>query len=392
MPVNLMKQYLMLTLLLTACGTATIKEKIKGGTDGSLSLLPGAHLYVAAAFFTDPVGSIATLGLNNPHSVNNSLAITDSSDVVVRSGAGRLYVVNRGTSTIQVYEPSDMTLLGNFSVGPGSNPQDLVIHNNEAYITRYDANQDESNDDDLFVVDPINGTLITSLDLTSFTDDDGERLARATQMQLVGNTLYILIQDLSGTFKATTVGKVAILDTATKTFVDADLATPGTQAIVLSGRNPTSVAYNSPLNQLFITDTGYFDDALNNDTSTAFGGIEVINVATNTTEGIQIDDAAFGGYLFSMDLVGATLGVVTVEAETVATFNPTTLSIVDTNIYSTTSGFLPEILVDGNGLLWVPERNPTNDGMVLIDPAAGTLLAGPFPIGALPASMTLIQD
>lgn len=389
---DLMRKYLILVLLLTACGTTTIKEKIKGGTDGSLSLLPGAHLYVAAAFFTDPVGSIATLGLNNPHTVNDSLAITDSSDVVVRSGAGRLYVVNRGASTIQVYGPSDMTLLGNFSVGPGSNPQDLIVHNNEAYITRYDANQDETNDDDLFVVDPIDGALITSLDLTPFTENDGDRLARAARMQLVGNTLYILIQDLSSTFKATTVGKVAILNTTTKTFIDADAATPGTQAIVLSGRNPTSVVYNSTLNQLFITDTGFFDDVLNNDTSTAFGGIEVIDVATNTTEGIQIDDASFGGYLFSIDLVNATLGVVTVKAETVATFNPTTLNIIDANIYSTSSGFLPEILVDGNGLLWVPERNPTNDGVVLLDPATGTLLGGPFPIGALPASMTLIQN
>lgn len=367
------------------CGSDSIVELVQApnsAEDSSLNLSPQENVYVAAAFFTDPVGSIAAVGMNNPHAVQKALAVTDSSDVVIRSFDGKLFVINRGTSTIQAIDPDSFKSLGNYSVGAGSNPQDIVVHNNKAYITRLDAHIAAGNKDDILVVSPVTGDPITSVNLKPYTTNDGERLARAAQMALVGDTLYILLQDLSGGFKATTNGKVVVLNTLTDTVVT---------SIALAGRNPTSIVYSSDLNRLFIADTGLFDDSFNNDPASAFGGIELINPATNASLGIVMDDLLFGGYLSSLAFASSTLGVVTVNASKVASFNPSTLNILNLSLYTSAGGFLPELMADGNGLLWIPERNAGSNGMVLMDPSNGALQGGPFNVGAFPASMTLLH-
>lgn len=374
---------------LLGCGSGSVIEQIQknkanaGNLSGnlSLSLAAGEKVYVAAAFYTDPVGSVATVGLSNPHDVASKLVVTDSSDVVIRSFDNKLFVINRGvTSTIQAIDPDTFQILGNYSVEPSSNPHDLAVANGKAFISRYDSNLAQ-NKDDLWVVHPTTGNLIASINLKPYTTDDGDRLARADQMALVGNFLYVLLQDLSSDFKATTNGKVAVIDTRTNEV---------TQSIGLSGRNPTSVAYHANSNRLFITDTGVFGAGFSNDVNTAYGGIEVINPSTNKTLGILIDDKDFGGYLFSIAFASSSLGVATVRAESVATFDPVGLKVINTSLYTTPSGFMPEVLA-ANGLVWIPERNPSNDGMVLLNPNSGAVVAGPFPIGALPASMTLIK-
>ncbi|MDO8527642.1 MAG: hypothetical protein Q7T03_08155 [Deltaproteobacteria bacterium] len=385
--------------LLQACGSGSVVEQLNNDSPSnleaegsSLNLSPDENVFAAAAFFSDPVGSIATIGLNSPHPVAKAKAVTDSSDVIVKSFGGILFTVNRGrTGTVQAINPETFKIVGNYSVGAGSNPQDLVVANGKAFITRLDSQLDANNKDDLFIVDPITGTLKASIDLKPFADNDGDSLARAAQMALVGDTLYILLQDLSKNFGATTEGKIVLVDTRTNTVIDADLTTTGVQAILLKGRNPTDIAYNSTLKKLFITDTGYFDSSFNNDVNTTYGGIEMVDPATNKTEGIIIDDKDFGGYLSTLRLVSDTLGVLTVNANIVATFNPTNKTVVNKNIYLSPGGFLPDLLVDKNGLLWVPERSSANSGLILLDPKAEIKIAGPFPVGAYPASMTLIR-
>ncbi|MDO8493818.1 MAG: hypothetical protein Q7S68_00575 [Deltaproteobacteria bacterium] len=340
-------------------------------------------IFVAAAFFTHPVGSIATIGINNPRPGQKSLAVTDASAIVLKSFDSKLFVINRGaTSTIQAIDPITFKILGNYSVGSFSNPQDLVVANDKAYISRYDAHLSSGNTDDLWVVDPLTGDFLTGFNFKPFMTSDGEQLARASKMALAGNTLYVLLQDLSAAYKATTNGKVAVIDTTTDTLV---------KIISLAGRNPTGIVYSAGLDRLFVTDTGLFDDFFNNDTSTAFGGIEEIDPNSNTTNGIVLDDLDFGGYLYSIILISDTRAIVTIDAKTVAAFNPTTMQVLDTSLYTTGGGFLPEITADKNGFVWIPERNPKNSGMVLIDPSSGAVIAGPLPVGALPTSMTFMQ-
>lgn len=353
----------------------------------SLSLAPQENIYVAAAMFTDPLGSIATVQMNDPNAVRTSLAATESSDVILKSFNGKLYVINRGlTSTIQVINPETMKIEGNYSVGASSNPQDIVVVGTgadaKAYITRYDPQLDAENGDDLWIVDPLTGKLRQSIDLKPLTDDDGERLARAMKMALVGNSLYVLVQDLSKNYKATTNGKVAVIDTTKDEIV---------ATIPLKGRNPTSLAVAAGSNQILITDTGVFDEAFNNNVNDDYGGVEVIDTTTNTSKGIVLDDKDFNGSLATIVLGPNNLGVLVVGAKTVATFDATSFKIIEKELYSSASGFIPELLLDKNVLLWIPERDANNSGVILFDPKAKTQLKGPFAVGALPVSMTLIR-
>lgn len=384
-----MKRFIFLLLFgCVACGQGSIVEQVQSNTPSnndtqapSLNLAPSEKIFVAAAFFTDPVGSIATVGLNNPYPVQRSLAVTDSSDVVIKSFDGKLFVINRGrASTIQAIDPASFKILGNYSVEAPSNPQAIVVANGKAFISRYDSNL-ATNKDDLWVVDPLTGSLITSIDLKPYTTNDGDRLARASQMELVGNFLYVLMEDLSLAFSATTNGKVAVIDTRTNAV---------TQAIQLVGRNPTSIAYNSALNRLFITDTGLFNANFTTDVNTPYGGVEVVDPTTNQTLGILIDDKDFGGYLSSITMSNS-VAAITVSAEKVALFNPSTLAITNPSLYSSASHFIPELLFDKNGLLWVPERDSRTAGLFIIDPATGNKIEGPLAVGALPASMALIK-
>lgn len=372
------------------CGTAaTVTDLTPPGT--SINLVPGETVYVAAGFFTDPIASIATVGLNNPHIIATGQLVTDSSDVVLTGQAGRLYAINRGSATIQVIDPTTLNLLGNFSIGPNSNPQDLVVANGKAYITRLDPHLAAENQDSLWVVDPIDGTFLRSVDLTDFTDPSGSRLPRAAKMILVEDRLYILLQDLSAAFKAKHSGKIALLDTTTDTLIDTDTATAGTQGIVLAGRNPTTLQYIAALNRIFVTDSGTFDDHFQTNTADSFGGIEIVNPVDNTTSGIQIDDADFDGSLSALQIFSETLAAVTVDATRVATFNPVTQQVIAPNLYETSGGFLPELLADPNGFLWIPERDPLASGLLILDPVTGAVQAGPLAVGALPISMTLVR-
>ena len=157
--------------IFTGCGAGSIVENIQDAAtkitdETALNLAPQDNLFAIAASFTDPVGSIATVGLNNPHTAKNARAITDSSDAVIRSFGGKIYVVNRGTtSSIQVIDPESFSILGNYSVGVGSNPQDIIVTGGKAYITRLDSEKDKTNTDDLWIVDPLNGAKIKTIDL-----------------------------------------------------------------------------------------------------------------------------------------------------------------------------------------------------------------------------------
>lgn len=383
------KTYLILVFLLQACALGQVVEQIP--SPESTTLAPQENVFVAAAFFTDPVGSIASVQMNDPHKIQKTLAITDSSDVVLRSFDGKLFVINRSSGTIQVFNPETMALLGNYSVGEKSNPQDLLVHQGKGYITRLDAHLNSENSDDLWIIEPEKGTLIKSINLKPFADDDGDPLARAAQMLLVEDQLFILLQDLSSKFKAVTYGKVVVLDTNTDTIVDTDPKTKGTQAISLVGRNPTSILHHKTLNKIFVTDTGFFDDAFNNDIKTSYGGIEALDPTQLKSEGFVFDDLDFGGYLSSLTLISETLAAVTVKAGNIALLNPKTSKITNPSLYTTTDGFIAELLVDRNGFLWIPENNPEKNGVVVVDPQTGAKLAGPLPVGATPASMTLIK-
>lgn len=354
----------------------------------------GNTAVVFAANFGDPIGSIATIALADPLTAITARTTTDGTDVVLRSFGGRIYAINRfGADTVQVIDPATFHVIADYSVGSSSNPQDIVVISDaKAYLTRLDAQNDAANTDDVLILNPLTGEVLGGFDLTPFTADDGDRMARAAQMVLVGTRLFVCLQDLPTNMlnPADQNGKVVVIDTETDEIVDVDPVTPGVQAIQLAGRNPSDITSSPQNERLYVANTGVYVMWVV-DTTDGNGGIESIRLSDYTSEGIIVDDANLGGGVNLVKLASPTLALTITDGLHVASFNPATHSVLDTDVYSTVGFFLPEIAVDEQERLWVTEQNAGAPGMVLLDPSDGTVIAGPTAVGAPPGSITFVD-
>lgn len=344
----------------------------------------GSHAVVAAANWTDPIGSLASIDLNDTSSANNALITTDGSDVVLQSFGGRIYVLNRfGADTVQVIDPSSFSVIANYSVGAGSNPQDIFVRSDEkAYISRLDAQNDPDNGDDVIVVDPLTGEVTGGFDLTAYTADDGDRFARAAQMVGVDDELYVILQDLPSNLleSADAPTKVVIIDMVADEVIG---------AIELAGRNAADVAYSPLSGMLYVSHAGVFHNFVV-DTTDPYGGIEVVDPQAQQTQGIVIDDAVLGDYPMQIRL-GQDRGYVIVGGFMVASFDMDTYEVLAAALYTSAGMFVPDIAVDEQGRVLVTERDATAPGIVFLDGATGTVLAGPIDVGASPASITFVD-
>src|SRR5262245_47322992 len=204
------------------------------------------------------------------------------SDAVLRYSGGLLYVVNRfGGDNIQVIDPATFATLRQFSVGNGTNPQDIVfISSTKAYVSRYGAAS-------VLVVNPsnANGLPQSSISLAGFADSDG--LPEMAHMIRIDRYVFVACQRLTG-FAASNPSMVVVLDTQTDQVVDVDPGTPGVQAITLTLRNPiTSFEYDRANGRLLIGCAGNIGPL--------DGGVEAIDPYAFTSQGVRITEAELGG-------------------------------------------------------------------------------------------------
>lgn len=385
-----------LTAVCMAASLAACGNLQNGALSNSpdLAIPPGNMAVVFNGNFTDPIGSLSTVDIENPTASVNARVTSDGSDAILRSFNNRIYVVNRyGTDTIQVVDPANFSVVADYSIGKGTNPQDIVVVSDEkAYVSRLDSQNDSTDTSDVLIVNPLTGEKIGGIDLKPFTTDDGDRLARAAQMVLVDGLLYVCIQDLPKNMleSANTNGKVAIIDTNTDKVVDADESIDGVQAIELVGRNPSDITYSPKTDKFYVADSGVFVNFVV-DTTDNNGGIEVIDRQTRKSEGIKIDDADLGGGVAEVRLASDELGFTIVGSTTIASFNPTTYAIVSKEVYVTPGFYLPDFTVDSHGRLLIAEQDMNAPGLVIVDPADGTKVAGPINVGAPPSSITFVD-
>lgn len=371
---------------MAACDNQNIRQNTFNPSIGADT----AAMIIAAGsnFSADSVASLSTITMDGKFTVNNAVGLTNGGDVVLRSHEQYLFVINRsGADSIQLFDVNNnLSEVANYSVGAGSNPQDVVIVGDKAYISRLGAQNDKANPVDVLIVDMLTGKQLGGIDLKSYMADDGDKLARAVQMVLVGNLLYVACQDLSSMFVADANGKVAVINTDTDEVE---------KVITLAGRNPFDLVYLASTNKIFVTNAGVFDPmTYTTNTADGFGGIEVIDVDTNETMGIKIDDAVFGGNPSEIRLASDTLGYFIVSSSVVATFNPTTFELLNKQFYKSPDkspfSYMPDILITGDGKILLTERDPANSGILVLN-SDGTVNTGPLSIGALPASLVVVE-
>ena len=334
-------------------------------------------------FCTDySTGSLDAVDLET-RIVSRDLASVNA-DALVRPYQGLLYVVNRlgvNGDNIQVIDPArGYVTVRQFSVGPGSNPQDIAfVSPTKAYVSRYGST-------DLVIVDPSSpsggGPSFPTISLAGFSDSDG--LPEMAHMTVFGGRLFVACERLTN-FAAVNPSVVVVVDTQADTVIDVDPATQGVQAIVLAGRNPWTSFELDPVGQrLLIGDAGAF--------GARDGGIEAIDPVALTSLGFLITETGLEG-----DVVDVVWGdsrhsyaLVSGASDRLVAWDPTAGSVTATLLAS--SGFsLVDMERNGRGELYVCKRTqPASgepSGLLVFDAATDALLAGPLDTGLPPAGI-----
>jgi hypothetical protein len=348
------------SLALVSCGDSSSSGGLGGGGGGGgPTAVPGEIAFVATTDYT--TGSYSTINLRDLTAdvdLPSQVGIIESDSLAVYYN-NKVYVINRfGFDNITVLDTADLsTAVAQFSTGNGTNPQDMAfVSDTKAYVSLYGAN-------DLLIVDPTAppGAEITgTIDLSGFLDGDADGFVEASPMVIVGTTLFVALQRLDN-FAVVRDGILAVIDTTTDTLIDVDLGTPGTQGIVLTGRNPIYMDYDGALGRIVVSEVGnYFDQT--------DGGIETVDPWTFVAEGLIISENDLGSDVGDVVIVDGLKGYVVVGG-----FDPNGVAIFDvatgakTGDLITNLSFIPGLTLDSSKRLLVPDRTLTNPGIRIYD-------------------------
>ena len=299
------------------------------------------------------------------------------SDARLRWFDGLLYIVNRfGQDNIQVINPAaNYATVRQFSVGNGSNPQDIaVVSPTKAYVTRLASSR-------LLIVNPATGDSIGAIPLAAFADAD--QIPDMDHMIRVGSTLFVALERLSN-FQPTGASVVVAIDTQADTVLDAVPGLPGIQPIALPGTNPTTAFdYDAATQRLILGCTGSYGV---ND-----GGIAWIDTQTLASSGFAIGEAALGGDVLDVVWGSATRSFAIVSDAgfntALVAWNPTTGLKLST-LFAPGGFSIADAELNDRGELYVCDNDALGaPGVYVFSAATGTALAGPLDAGLPPVGV-----
>ena len=356
----------------------------------SLALLVlGAHspdsradeLFVLTTDYS--TGSSSTMELPAPWSTQVDVEPVGA-DPVARSYSGLIYVVNRlGGDNLQVIDPATYNTIRQFSLGPGTNPQDIaLLSEDRAYVSRYDGT--------LLEIDPTNGDILDQIPLTPLADADGN--PEASRLHFRDPYLYVQIQrlDRNQFYEPTGVSYLGVIDTRDNTLVDVDLVEPGVQGIRLQATNPAGpmeVDLTSH-RRLLVGCAGSFLDPDD-------GGLEAVDLESWSSDGLLLTGAVLGGDIGSFSQYDGRIGYVIVSDASFVTclkrVDLATGSVLSTPFCS--AGFdLVYCAAAAEGWLYVADRNFVDPGVRVFDAASGAQLTpGVVSVGLPPAEILVIR-
>lgn len=363
-----------------SCGSISVTT-VKNDSDSNSSQTSenvspaNSQIFVYA---TDYVSSgqiyLAALTSGTTELTNTGLTYLGSS-AIIRLFDDLLFILHDGFSAVssdnvQIVDLNDQySTIAQFSTGNGTNPHDVVVSGNSAFITLYNPSADENNTDpqgnpgDVIEMDLTTGEILNRYSFYDDLNDDGDLNANAHEMILVGSTLYVLVQDLeSNTLQATSPGLLGMIDIENHQVLG---------VITLRGRNPVSMAINTDQDQIAIVHMATYDFSLGNfDTDEPYGGIEIVDLATQSSLAF-FDDEDFGGYLerIKSDDENYYVTVSEFDVETFSyssqliRFAQNTTSSLEYKIIDDSGTDIRDFVIDGD-YLWVSRRQiNTNSGL-----------------------------
>jgi hypothetical protein len=232
----------------------------------------------------DPVTGMVKNGncINSgTHTPGNTLAL--SGDVGLPSAPQPMHLlvtIDHANSALTWIDPSKCTPLRQLDVSTGfyANPHDLVaVSETKAYVTRYEKNatptastSDFDEGDDVLIIDPSVPKIIGRIDMSAYavTVANATIQARPSSAQLVGDKLYVMLENLSGNFMAAAHGRLVIIDTTTDKV---------TGTVDVTFKNCGGLSYVEATHTLIASCGGSFNDA----DQMAGSGVAYIDVAAS---------------------------------------------------------------------------------------------------------------
>lgn len=313
-------------------------------------------------------GFLSTVAFGPPRVASHNLR-SISSDAVVRWHGGLVYVVNRfNHDNIQVLDPAaGYAVVRQFSVGNGSNPQDIEFASaSKAFVTRYEL-------DDLLVVNPATGAVLDSIPLAPFADADG--IPEMSRMAIRGGRLFVALQrlDRNNFYVPAGGSQIVVVDVATHAVLDANPALPGTQGVLLPAQNPKTELVVDESGRLVVGCAGEF--------GVLDGAVVRLDPATFAVT-TEITEGALGGDLNDVATLDAARGFAVVNDASFATLLKSyRRDLATTQTVLATPGFdLADIEINDRSELWVCDRRIAAPGVRVFDAATHVPLT-PSPIG-----------
>jgi DNA-binding beta-propeller fold protein YncE len=232
-----MKKALVLVLLV-ACGDGNSHTTPDAAvtTDSSPTAdapVPTPRAIVLGADFSSNTGVVSKLDVTSLQMQSNVVASAATSDPVIRHIGTNLYVINRSVGeNVTVLDANTLAVVGQYSTGAGSNPQDVAVVGNKLYVP---ANGTAG----VVVLD--NGTVSKTIALdTAVGDPDGKPDCNAAYA--VGADVYVTCDLLDASFSPRGPGKLVVIDSATDTV---------RTTIALPDKNPQGPLIKTPQSSAF---------------------------------------------------------------------------------------------------------------------------------------------
>ena len=374
--------FVLLVMLGAACG-----HDSKGGGSG-----PAVGFVVTTDF---SVGNLSTFTTTSPREVTPDVLGSTGihPDSVIRVFRGFVYILQRfGANSIIVIDPGDPSSpIANYTTNDmtsnpvQSNPVDMeFLSSSKAYISRQGLNT-------ILILDPLTGDQLGTIDLSEFADSD--TIVEMDQMVLVNARLFISLQrlDQNNFFSASNESFVVVIDTDTDQVIDLDPNVSGNQAIILQGRNPfQGMVYLPSTNRIYLTTAGNFD------TSDDFGGLEVLDPESMTTEGFVFTDNQLGGTLGSLVILNDEVAytIISTGAPSYENFVvPFNLSsqVIDSILTEIGTFYIAGLAIDPFGFLYVADRDFENPGLQVYDTTTNEKVEGPLDTGLPPSEIAFVN-
>ncbi len=230
--------HLALALGLLLLGACTEPEPSVGppGRGGGIAVVASDYTSTVVSLVDPATGMVRDRCLDSG-SRAPQLSAALSGDVTLPSNPlpeRELLVIDRKQSTLTWLDPERCQVLRQMNVGDGfsANPHDVVAGpGDKAYVTRYDRNPGRPEEgSDLLVIDRARATRLGTVPLPVPSPSaltGGQVLsARPARAALVGDRLYVVLNNLSDDFEAAASGRVAVVDTTSDRVV-ASIDLPG---------------------------------------------------------------------------------------------------------------------------------------------------------------------